>query len=175
MAKALAPDADERTTAQGLFLSADAYLEAVAILVSVQGREGHAAMPVRFLLFHAAELYLKAFLRVSGLSVSEVFKLGHRFDKLFDAAIESGFRPAVWDYEALLQEQANDQIMRARYITTGSQISVPLAQLQEAVCGLRKDLRHHPEVASSLVFRPWDKEDGNHERADLMRVQRLAD
>jgi hypothetical protein len=56
-------DEDERTTALGLFNTADAYRLSAMALQGAQVRHGHADNPVRLLYCHALELYLKALLR----------------------------------------------------------------------------------------------------------------
>ena len=155
-------------------MSADAYLEAADILLAADSKEGHAAMPVRFLLFHAVELYLKSFIRVTGMKVADIEALGHSFDKLFDQAITLGFRPAAEDYLTVLSEQQNGQVIRSRYLFTGTQLQVPLCDLHHAVRGLRQDLRNNPVVIECLIFRPWDVADGNVGRKGLPRIEPIA-
>src|SRR5262245_3068785 len=85
------PDADERTTAIGLFLFARAYAEAGAHLHQAMLTEGHREAPVQFLLMHGIELYLKAFLRLKGFKPKQLEKnLRHRFGKIAKKAEAHG-------------------------------------------------------------------------------------
>jgi hypothetical protein len=54
---------DERTNSMGLFNTAEAWRLSAMALQSAKVASGHAARPVRYLYFHAIELYLKALLR----------------------------------------------------------------------------------------------------------------
>lgn len=162
---------DELTTAQGLFLQADAYLDAAKRLLQPLSREGHAVLPVRFLLYHAAELYLKSYLRNSGLSVSQVKNLNHKFTSIMDECIDRGFCLATNDYAVLESEQLHDQIFRSRYLVTGSQVQVGVGKLLSAVEGIRFDVRHHPAILDTLIFRPWDEPQDPRKRAHLIRCE----
>lgn len=166
---------DDRTTAQGLFLQADAYLEAGQRLMDPISREGHASMPIRFLFYHAAELYLKSYLRVSGLSVLQIRKFDHKFSKIMDKCIELGLKISAHDYDVFAVEQLNEQIIRSRYIVTGTQYSVGIGPLRSAVEGVRFDVRHHPRMVENLVFRPWDKPQDTRQRGHLVRLEWVQD
>lgn len=166
---------DDRTTAQGLFLQGDAYLDAAQRLMSPISREGHAALPIRFLLYHSAELYLKSYLRIIGLSLDRIRKLDHKFSKIMDACINAGLNISVSDYEILKSEQINEQVIRSRYLVTGKQYSVGLGPLRSAVEGIRFDVRHHPVIASQLIFRPWDKAQDTSQRSHMVRFERISE
>jgi hypothetical protein len=56
-------DDNERTNSMGLFNTAEAYWMSAVALQAAKVRAGHASQPVRFLYYHAIELYLKAWLR----------------------------------------------------------------------------------------------------------------
>lgn len=176
MTLANAPDPlDRYTTAQGLFLSADAYLDAARKLQEPLSREGHATMPIRFLLYHAAELYLKAYLRLAGLSVSAVKALGHRYQRLMNECIKRGLPITVHDFGVLEHEETADQVSRSRYLKTGPQDQYGLVTLQAVVEGIRFDIRHHPLARASLVFRPWDIEQDTTLRDAMQKWERLPD
>ena len=164
---------DERTTAQGLFLQADAYLDAARRLLNPISREGHAVMPIRFLLYHSAEIYLKSYLRNSGMTVVQIKKLGHRFVSIMDECISRGLSIAVDDYAVFESEQTHDQIFRSRYLVTGVQTHVGVWPLLTAVEGVRFDVRHHPSILSALIFRPWDQPQDIATRTHLLRWERL--
>ena len=65
---------DDRTTPEGLFNTARSYWHSGARLSTADLKVTHPHAPVTFLLCHAVELYLKAYLRLSGLSVGQLFK-----------------------------------------------------------------------------------------------------
>lgn len=132
-------------------------------------------MPVRFLLYHAAELYLKAYLRLAGLSVSAVKALGHRYQRLMNECIERGLPIAVHDFGVLEHEETADQVFRSRYLKTGIQNQHGLGTLQEVAEGIRFDIRHHPLARANLVFRPWDVERDTTLRDAMQRWERLPD
>src|SRR5262245_33958755 len=67
---------DERTNERGLFNFADAYLLCAKQLIDSRVKLRFDD-PIHFLLFHAAELYLKSYLRQKGESVAALKKLGH--------------------------------------------------------------------------------------------------
>ena len=56
-------DDDERTNSLGLFNTAEAYRLSARALQAAKVRHGNADKPLRFLYYHALELYLKALLR----------------------------------------------------------------------------------------------------------------
>ncbi len=57
-------DQDERTNSMGLFNMAEAYRLSAEALRKAGVAAGHAESPIRFLYYHAIELYLKALLRL---------------------------------------------------------------------------------------------------------------
>jgi hypothetical protein len=56
-------DDNERTNSMGLFNMAEAYRLSALALEKAKVKIGHADSPIRWLYFHALELYLKALLR----------------------------------------------------------------------------------------------------------------
>jgi hypothetical protein len=56
-------DENERTNPMGLFTMAEAYRLSALALENAEVAAGHADSPIRFLYYHALELYLKALLR----------------------------------------------------------------------------------------------------------------
>ena len=69
---------------------------------------------------HAIELYLKAFLRMKGLSAKEAkHSFGHDFEKLMKAACDRGLPLTDEDKDmaTLLREQ--ESIRRSQYVETG--------------------------------------------------------
>jgi hypothetical protein len=110
---------DERTTGVGLFNYAASYRSAADALGTVKFNATHPHAPRNFLYVHAIELYLKAFLRVSGHSVKDIEKLGHNWRRLQSAfARASGFLEDE-DVEVLAILASTNASVRFRYIETG--------------------------------------------------------
>lgn len=130
-------------------------------------------MPIRFLLYHAAEIYLKSYLRVSGMPVASIKKLNHRFTAIMDECVQHGLHLAQTDYAVIESEQKHDQIFRSRYLKTGTQFQVGVGPLLQAVEGIRFDIRHHPAMIANLIFRPWDTPQDTAQRAHLLRWEPL--
>jgi hypothetical protein len=107
---------EDRTNPLGLFNSAERYREAADILAS-EHKALHFDRPIRYLFYHALELYLKAFLRAD-LPLDKVESLGHRFHELRDACTSQGLLLDVHEREVLTMIGADDTYIRARYIRT---------------------------------------------------------
>jgi len=111
---------NDRTTPLGLFNYARSYWQSGVLLHNARAKVTHPDAPVTLLLAHAVELYLKAFLRLRGVSIDEVKNsFGHDFKKLVDEASSHGLslvKEAV-DIAAVLTEK--ESIRRSRYIETG--------------------------------------------------------
>jgi HEPN domain-containing protein len=111
---------DGRTTPLGLFNYARSYWQSGVLLHHAGVKVSHPDAPVTLLMAHAVELYLKAFLRVRGLSAQEVkHSFGHDFIKLVQAAWDRGLALTDEDREmaTILKEQ--ESIRRSRYVETG--------------------------------------------------------
>jgi len=115
-------DEDARATPLGYFNVAVAYWRAAAALDSANLRTTHPHSPVRFLYYHAIELYLKSFLRMHGHSVKELrsFKFGHSTSRLKKRAEQLGLLFADEDVEVLSLMATTDAVIRSRYIQTGA-------------------------------------------------------
>jgi hypothetical protein len=112
---------DARTTPLGLFNFAAAYRLAADTLHQQQLKITHATAPIRFLYYHATELYLKAFLRMHGHTPKELSsrKFGHRICCLFERASQLGFSAGCNDTEAMSLLANTEPPIRARYLETG--------------------------------------------------------
>ena len=111
---------DGRTTPLGLFNYGRSYWQSGVLLHHAGAKVSHPDAPVTLLMAHAIELYLKAFLRVRGLSAQEVkHSFGHDFEKLVEAAWARGLPLTDEDQHmaTILKEQ--ESIRRSRYIETG--------------------------------------------------------
>jgi hypothetical protein len=76
----------------GLFNFAESYWNAAAYLAKAKLKSTHPDSPVRFLYYHAIELYLKSFLRMRGHTRSELAsrKFGHSTSRLKHRAQQLG-------------------------------------------------------------------------------------
>lgn len=132
---------DDRTNPLGLFHFARSYWQSGVILHQAHAKVTHRDAPVTLLLAHAFELYLKAFLRLQGLSVNEVKTgFGHDFRKLVGEAEARGLRFDDDDKEVaqILTEQ--ESIRRSRYIETGPSRRPTLRALSQTCYSLDKSL-----------------------------------
>jgi len=123
MAKKKTPEeiAEEnaRTNEVGLFNSADSYLLCARQLIN--NRPAHLRFddPIHFLLFHAAELYLKSYLRQKGENVAALKDLGHYHARICEKTVTFGLKLSseVRDIFELIDQ--NDAVIESRYIVTG--------------------------------------------------------
>jgi hypothetical protein len=146
-------DADGRTTAQGLFNQADAYLHSALALSKAELDVAFAESPIRFLLYHAAELYLKAYLRCAGLTVAQVEKKGHKFTKLIGSARCRGLNLDGAAMGALIYGQTTDDVMQTRYVKTGFRRRSETAALRKCVGCVRKAVRTSEARKRHIVLR----------------------
>lgn len=80
----------------------------------------HPDAPVTLLLAHAIELYIKAFLRLQGLSVEDLkTSFGHDFRRLVGEAQARGLHFDDEDKEVAVILTEQESIRRSRYIETG--------------------------------------------------------
>ena len=108
---------EDRTTSLGFFYYAEAYWSATKTLQEFATKKyGHWEAPVRFLYYHAIELYLKSFLRARNQTLDDLRKLGHLGPRLIARVEEFGW---VFDDEDRVVFGAlyKDNIVnRSRYI-----------------------------------------------------------
>ncbi len=85
-----AEDEAKRTTCIGLFNYAESYFRSARALDANKPKVTHPDAPVNFLFYHAIELYLKAYLRLKGLTPRELAsrKYGHSVAALSKRASE---------------------------------------------------------------------------------------
>jgi HEPN domain-containing protein len=112
-------DDDERTNSTGLFNVAEAYRLSGMALEKENLKSGHAHDPVRFLYYHALELYLKALLRQKHSIKVVREKFGHRTDRLVNEAEKLGLVPDDEDREVFSIMGDTDAVIESRYIRTG--------------------------------------------------------
>jgi hypothetical protein len=110
-----------RTNEVGLFNFADAYLlcaKHAKQLVDNRPRQLRFPEPIHFLLFHAAELYVKSYLRQKGEDVAALVKLGHYYAPMCEKAATYGLNlpPEIYDIFKLLDQ--THAVIESRYIVT---------------------------------------------------------
>jgi hypothetical protein len=113
-------DDDERTGSMGLFNVAEAYRLSAIALETAEVKSGHAHSPVRFLYYHALELYLKALLRQKHSIVVVREEFGHNTQRLVKEAEKIGLVPDDEDREVFSIMGDTDTVIEARYIRTGA-------------------------------------------------------
>ncbi|WP_298333467.1 hypothetical protein [uncultured Erythrobacter sp.] len=135
---------EARTTPIGLFHYAHSYAASALELERSEVDATHPDAPIRYLFSHAIELYLKSFLLMKGVSLSELRSrnLGHDLPALLKRASEFQFHVSE-EMEAQIG-LANDAIMD-RYIETGyRQVLSP--ESMTAIC------QHLNDEIGALVY-----------------------
>jgi HEPN domain-containing protein len=112
---------DERTQPIALFIRAQSFSDAARTLIKAgPPNDPYLWPPIGFLFFHSIELYLKAFLRLCGLTVDELTKLRHGLQRLAEEAKQRGLEITEHDMAVCEIVDDNDAMIRARYVETGS-------------------------------------------------------
>lgn len=151
-------DANDLTSAQGLFNYADTYLGSAHALKEANPRVLFPDSPVRFLLYHSAELHLKAFLRAAGLSVADLHAKGHSFSKLIPAARQFGLGLGRECEDVLIYGQRTGDVIESRYIRTGARRWVETDTLGKCAAGVRRAVRLHPTRRDQIAL--WGESSG---------------
>jgi hypothetical protein len=140
-------DDDGRTNAVGLFNTARSYWHSAEHLNAAGLKVTHPEAPVTFLLCHAIELYLKAYLRGDGSTVAALKKIGHRLADLAKSATDTGLRLEPEQSEILSHVDDAGVAIEARYIVTGFKnrptneaLSSVAEQLDRTVCAKLAEL-----------------------------------
>jgi hypothetical protein len=131
-------DEDERTTALGLFNTAEAYQLSAMALQRAEVRHGHANNPVRLLYYHALELYLKALLRQTHSVNALRRRFSHSIALLLREAEALGLAVTDEDREVLALIAGSDAMIEARYIKTGSKTLATLEALNRTCGSIRE-------------------------------------
>ncbi len=111
---------DDRTTALGLLNYARSYRASADHLLNARLKVPHPHAPTTFLYYHSIELYLKAYLRSQGLTVAQLRQVSHNISKLAGEVQSRGFVLDDEDKEVLQAMSEADNIIRSRYIQTGT-------------------------------------------------------
>jgi len=124
-------EADERTTPQLYFMTARAYhASARSLMKNPIPRLGHGDAPIRALLHHAAELYLKALLLHSDMTPAQLrAEHGHDYEQLVDEALKRGLVLAPVFVATLKALQELGAFSLARYPFVGTKREIGLEDL----------------------------------------------
>jgi HEPN domain-containing protein len=144
---------DERTTAQGLFNYGDSYLVSAHLLNDAGLNVAFPESPARFLLYHAAELYLKSYLRCTGIGIEDLKKIGHRFTKLVRAASASGLGLDNSCEAIFVYGERTGDVMDSRYIRTGYRKWYPTELLGKCTAQIRQAVRLSPARKGEIILR----------------------
>lgn len=142
-----------RTSPLGLYHYAVSYHEAARALAKIKTKTTHPESPIYFLHYHAVELYLKAFLRLQGISVAELAskKFGHKTDRLSNRASEFGLPLYDEDIEVLRLMAETDTVIRSRYLVTGYFTMPALEALDRTCQSLRESVRDAIKKSGTFV------------------------
>jgi hypothetical protein len=146
--------ADDRTTALGLFNYAQSYRAAADCLLSAELKTTHPQAPMTFLYYHAIELYLKAHLRSQGLTVAELRQVSHNISKLAAAVESRGLVLEDEDKEVLSLMAEADNIIRSRYIQTGT-YSRPEEEALSRTCAALDEAIAASLIKLGITVRPY--------------------
>ena len=130
-------DDDERTNSLGLFNTAEAYRLSARALQAAKVRHGNADKPLRFLYYHALELYLKALLREKHSMATVRNKFGHQIKLLVREAETLGLVVGENDRTVLMLIDNTDAMIDSRYIRTGTTLLVTLESLRRTCKSIR--------------------------------------
>jgi hypothetical protein len=104
--------------------------------------EFHLAFPKRMLLGFALELYLKAWLRIKGVSTGDLrYVYGHDIQKLFDEALALGLPARAELHDVVHQLAPQHADFGFRYVVDGSYyIAMDYRYVTWALCVLDEDI-----------------------------------
>jgi hypothetical protein len=112
-------DDDERTNSLGLFNTAEVCQLSARTLRALKVNSGFTDMPVRFLYYHALELYLKALLRQKHSMATVQVKFGHQIKLLVQEAETLGRIVGETDRAVPALIDDIDAMIDSRYIEPG--------------------------------------------------------
>jgi hypothetical protein len=145
-------DEEKRVTDLGFFNFADTYWYAALTLVKAKALGTHKESPVRFLYYHAIELYLKSYLLLKGIhpSVLRSKQFGHDIGKISRRAEQEGLQLMDEDKEIFAMMSDTDTVIRSRYLLTGP-FRWPTIEALDRTC---KSLRESIAAALKTAGRP---------------------
>lgn len=126
---------------------ADSYFVAAVSLTKQKLRTTHQSFPINLLFHHAAELYIKAFLRLKGHEVR-----GHSFSDLLPLASELGLLVEEFSLETMRLMDGHNLIISTRYLEPGLYENYPTSDRLWLLCGnLRDEVGRHLQVANIAI------------------------
>jgi hypothetical protein len=143
------------TSEVGLFNYADSYLSCAKQLINSPPPYLRFTAPIEYLLFHAAELYLKSYLRQKGEDLDALKKLSHYYQRMFDKAAKFGMNlpPEIYNLFEFLDQ--TDAVIENRYIRTGLKEDIDTSVLLPAVEEVRARVKMSHELAGVTLAAPW--------------------
>jgi hypothetical protein len=142
---------NERTNEVGLFNYADSYLLCAKQLIENRLAHLRYDAPIRFLLFHAAELYLKSYLRQKGEDVEALIELKHYHMRMCRKAATFGLKLSPLILEIFEFLDKTDAVIESRYIRTGSKRSLEIRALLATVEEVRATVKNEHEMAGVIL------------------------
>ena len=112
-------------TPYGIFLLADDYLHAAERAVDPIRLAG----PVRLLAYHAAELFLKTYMRSAGETVARLRAHGHDLMSMVGRAQELGLKLPPRILAQAGKMAAKNDYVRVRYVVTEEKSDIPVASV----------------------------------------------
>lgn len=134
---------DERTTPLGLYHYAVSYEAAARVLMAGLTRDmaTHPSAPTNHLLEHSIELYLKAFLRLNGVSLERLKnEFGHAIPKLFLEFIKLG-GPSTDHDVGVTSFLTPAYIFAERYIVVGAYPDIGTDNIAKTAANLHAVVR----------------------------------
>jgi hypothetical protein len=114
MTESKKPLPGEGMTPYGIYLMAECYEEA-ATVVEAHHKRRFSDHPARLLYLHAAESYLRAFLRLHDHTPSEIRDLQHNLGAMTDKVVEHGMPLSVETAAYLRGVATENDYVRVRY------------------------------------------------------------
>lgn len=131
-------------TPYGIFLLADAYLQAAQLSANEQRLVSQG--PTRLLSYHAAELFLKTYMRSAGETIAVLRDHGHDLHSMLSRAGELGLKvPPQVVAQANKMRKKNDYV-RVRYVVTDDRSDIS----PESVLRFTRTIRQAVVVALNL-------------------------
>jgi hypothetical protein len=144
-------DGNARTNEVGLFNYADSYLCCAKHLNTSPSLHLRFDAPIHFLLFHAAELYLKSYLRQKGEDLEAVKRLGHFHPQMCAKTAAFGMNLPAEIQEIFELADQTDAVIESRYLRTGPKQRIETKALLAAVEAVRAKVKVSHEAAGVIL------------------------
>ena len=135
----------DESRAFGFFNFADSYMVAAKTVLDNQPKNLRFISPIRFLIWHAIELYLKAFLLSRGVPLADLKnakEFGHDCQKLLTASSSKGLE-AIPSLTTLVTTWRTDSVFESRYLETGPRRVPEIEGKLEIASVLRRQVGDH--------------------------------